>query len=258
MATAITVTCNDCAYYSPTYGMCGEWRSPVGREDSCGRFLATDGSGKLRRVDKSQKPEVEDMAEVRGGRKTGLTYQRVAELILDGWTRDQIMDEYGIANSTIGGHLGRAVKAGLLERVGMGEYVAPGGKPVAKKEPEANVEIAGAEEMTMPTIPIEAQLDKLGEWVLRIDARLRATEKQVSDAVAQAGQELANIASSITGLEGDLLAIETAQRSISQGLDAISKRLDRADHTDRLLTILETQQAIMVDMARGRDDGDQS
>lgn len=192
MAVAITQTCNDCGNYSVRNGACLEWRAPVEPGDICQRFIAADGSGRLRAVeDKAKEPEVEPMAKNSGtGRRTG-------------------------------------------------------GKPEA---PEAPTKVGSPAE--------ESELHQIGEWILDFDARLRKMETRLADG-------LEGIADKLGAMQGSMIALRQAHIVTSQSVGGIKEQLEQTrpagpDYTDRLLGILETQQAIMADMARGRDDADQS
>ena len=247
----ITQTCNDCAYYNVRNGACLEWRAPVDPGDICGRFIAADGSGRLKAVEtKTKEPEAEMVAEAKRKRRySGLTCEKVAELIIAGKTAKEIAAQYGLAYGTVTGHIDRALKAGLLVRVGHGKYAAPGSEPEApaKAEPE--------------TAPVESKLvaqesdvHKIGEWILDFDARLRKMETRLADG-------LGGIADKLGDMQGSMLALRQAHVVTSQSVGGIKEHLEqvesRPDHTDRLLTILETQQRVMESLMRGRDDGDQ-
>ena len=242
MAVAITQTCNDCAYYSVRNGACLEWRAPVRPSDICQRFIAADGSGRLRAVEtKTKEPEVEKVAKSNGtGRRTGLTMEKVAELVTGGWSQQGIADEYGVTKGTVGSHVNRAVKTGLIERVGYGKYAVADGKPEA---PEAPAKAESPAE--------ESELHRIGEWILDFDARLRKMEKQMTELGEKVGL-----------IRGDILSAKASQSLIIEATDEICGRLEQvepgpADYTDRLLGILETQQRVMESLMRRRDDGDQ-
>lgn len=252
MAVETAVTCNDCAYYNVRSGSCLEWGGPVKPSDLCGRFIACDGSGRLQET-KRQKPEVKTVAKEKPERHySGLTVERVAELIITGKKPKEIAEEYGVTYSTVSSHINRALKTGLMVRTGYAKYAAPGSEP---EEPETSVEPEDAQDDSW-LLALEDELAKIGEWILDFDSRLRKVETRLADG-------LEGIADKLGAMQGSMIALRQAHIVTSQSVGGIKEQLEQTrlaspDYTDRLLTILETQQAIMADMARGRDDADQS
>ena len=171
--------------------------------------------------------------------------EKVAELVTGGWSQQGIADEYGVTKGTVGSHVNRAVKTGLIERVGYGKYAVADGKPEA---PEAPAKAESPAE--------ESELRQVGEWILDFDARLRKVETRLADG-------LEGIADKLGDMQGSMIALRQAHIVTSQSVGGIKEQLEQTrlaspDYTDRLLTILETQQAIMASMVRGRGDADQS
>lgn len=150
-ASAVTaVTCKDCAYYSNRYSECIEWRAPVNPNDSCRRFLATDGSGKLLKVKgpvKKAKKSTANIAEkklevaaskaepqepcepsgdlTRDRDRRDLAAQ-VVELLLQGMQRKEIAEKLGMTPGNVTRYIRKAADAGRIIRVGLGRYAVPG------------------------------------------------------------------------------------------------------------------------------------
>jgi len=130
----------------------------------------------------------------------------------------------------VGSHVNRAVKTGLIERVGYGKYAVADGKPEA---PEAPAKAESPAE--------ESELHRIGEWILDFDARLRKVETRLADG-------LEGIADKLGDMQGSMIALRQAHIVTSQSVGGIKRQLEQTrlaspDYTDRLLTILETQQA---------------
>ena len=152
-AEIITVTCNDCAYYTPTSMYCMEWTTGVrAGDEACGRFVACDGSGPLEAIKTakddsgqkvkpkaapaaSNKPKRLNMARNTNGSpgKDELT-SLIAELLLQGHGQKAIAKRLGVSKNTASKYIGWTLDAGKVVRVGRGRYAAPGSTDALESE----------------------------------------------------------------------------------------------------------------------------